>query len=141
MVAAHELDPLTETDEAGATVVLTMPVAAWLALRGLADSPEADRTTRRPLRRALGSVTQVDSVVHAAVMVREGGIEDLSVHTHRSGAEAALVGWLRGQPELWEGLGYDDWIHMVGAGVAPAALIGSTTLTVPVGTARGGDGG
>ena len=141
MVALLERTPAVVRSAAEPTVILAIPAGAWLALTNLAQAAGTDRSTRWHLRRAVGSVTEIDGVLHVVVMVRDGEVQGLSAHARRSGADRALVGWLREQPELWPGLTLEDWLHLLEAGLAPEELMGSATVMMPVDVQRPGKGG
>jgi hypothetical protein len=139
MVALLERTQAVVRSAAAPTVILAIPAGAWLALTNLAQAAGTDRSTRWHLRRAVGSVTEIDSVLHVAVMVRSGEVQGLSAHAHGSGAELALVGWLREQPELWPGLTLEDWQHLLEAGLAPEELVGSAIVMLPIDLTRPGE--
>lgn len=141
MVATFEPTPAVRQPAAEPIVLMAIPAGAWLALTDLTKRSSPDHQTARHLRRALSSITQIDTVIHGAVMVRDSQIEGISAHTHRSGAEGALQNWLRQQPELWPGLTIDDWRHLLEAGLAPVELGESTTLMMPVDIRRFGKEG
>ena len=136
MVALLGSTPTAATAAAEPTVLLAIPQGAWRAMMDLAQGTRTVGRTHHHLRAALDQITQVDCVLHAAVMVRSGEVQGLSAHTRRAGAERALLGWLREQPELWPGLTLDDWHHLLEAGLAPVELVESTTVMITVDVSR-----
>lgn len=136
MIATHELTLVDQPSTAEPMIILTMPAGAWQTVNALARQPRGEQSHRH-LRRALASVSQMDTVLHAALLVRDGEVEGVSAHVQQDDAERALIAWLRQQPELWEGITIDDWEHLREAGLAPAELLESTTVMVPVDTGRG----
>ena len=141
MVTAHEPIPVDTPSTVEPAVILTMPAGAWLALTDLASGSASDPTTRRRLRPITESVTQVDTIITAAVLVRDGEVEGVSAHVHQGDAERALTVWLRQQPELWEGITLDDWHHLREAGLVPEGLAESTIMMLPVDASRATGGG
>lgn len=139
MAANPELVPVDVMPTAEPIVVMAIPAGAWQSITDLARHPGGEQYHRH-LRRALDRVNQVDSVIHAVLLVRDGEVEGVSAHLHQGGAEAALTDWLRQQPELWPGITHDDWHHLCEAGLAPLELLGSTTMMLPVDTIRGTGG-
>ena len=118
------------------TVILAMPRDSWEliheALQLDRRSGARDRERRRQIGEALDSVVQCDEVVHVSVMVISGLVDEVEVHVHSDGAEAALVEWLSGQPGVPERLSAGEWWAMRETGRAPMDLEDSTIYTVPV---------
>lgn len=134
MVANPELASVDVMPTAEPIVLVAVPLGAWRTMTDLAQNPQGDQSHRH-LRRALASTVQMDSVLHAVVMVNGDAVE-ISLHTHESAAEAALVVWLQEQPDLWPGVTLDDWHHLREAGLAPAGLAESTIMMLTVDTRR-----
>jgi len=65
-------------------ILLAMPRSSWDALAG---SREAD------VRRALGSLVQVDSCVHAAIRAVGGVVDEVVVSVHLDAVEAVADRW------------------------------------------------
>lgn len=135
MVANAELTPVDVMPPAEPIILMAMPAGAWQTINDLARQPRGDKNHLH-LRRTLESTVQMDTVLHAALLVRDGEVVEVSLHTDESAAEAALTEWLREQPDLWAGVTLEDWHHLRESGLAPEGLAESTIMMLTVDTRR-----
>jgi len=66
-------------------VLVVLPRPAWDALVGSSDPA---------VRRAIGSPLQVDTCLHAAIRIPDGGVDDVALSVHLAAAEAVAADWL-----------------------------------------------
>jgi hypothetical protein len=139
MAALLEPIPAATTAVTQPTVILAIPVEAWRALTDLASRAGSDPMTRHHLRSVVGSVTMMDSVLCAVVMVNGDGVE-VSLHTHATAADAALTGRLADRIGIIPGPGL-DWRALRDGGLVPEDMMGSRVVMLSVDTARPGEEG
>jgi len=123
--------------------IVVFPAGSWEVLHQSLEldacSSSADPELHRQIRAALDGIIQVDSLVHVAVAARDGRVELVHVGVRPRGAETALVGWLRRQPELPDDTTVEDWLALRDAGAAPEG-IDAVVRTVPVNVTPRDDG-
>jgi hypothetical protein len=139
MAVLLESTPTAATAAAEPTVLLAIPAGAWRAMVDLAQKTRTNGQTHHHLRAAVHQITQVDSVLHAAVMV-DGDEVEVSLYTDASAAGAALTGWLTGRIGVSPGPGL-DWRSLRDEGLLPEDMMGSRVVMLPVCLARPGEEG
>jgi len=139
MAVLLESTPTATAAAAEPTVLLAIPQGAWRAMMDLAQGARTDGQTHHHLRAALNQITQVDTLVHAAVMVDDDQVE-VSLHVHESAAAAALTAWLAGRIGVIPGPGM-DWQALLDGGLVPDDMMGSGVVMMPIGLTRPGEEG
>jgi hypothetical protein len=139
MVATPEPTPALATPPSEPVVLLAIPQGAWRAMVDLAQGARTDGRTHHHLRAALNQITQVDCVLHTAVMV-DGDEVEVSLHSHAAAADAALTGWLADHIGIIPGPGL-DWRSLRDGGLLPEGMMGSRVALLPVDLTRPGEEG